>query len=56
MAAAGYAGTEIASAEEVVNAVKNQPQTEYKKADKPKDKADDINKAKATIHDLLKKP
>lgn len=55
MAAAGYAGTEIASAEEVVNAVKNQPQkTEYKKADKPKDKADDVANAKKTIHDLLK--
>lgn len=55
MAAAGYAGTEIASAEEVVNAVKNQPQkTDYKKADKPKDKADDVANAKKTIHDLLK--
>lgn len=55
MAAAGYAGTEIASAEEVANAVKNQPQkTEYKKADKPKDSADDITKAKTSIHELLK--
>jgi len=55
MAAAGYAGTEIASAEEVANAVKNQPQkTEYKKADKPKDNAEDVTKAKNAIHDLLK--
>jgi len=55
MAAAGYAGTEIASAEEVANAVKNQPQkTEYKKADKPKDNAEDVIKAKNSIHDLLK--
>jgi hypothetical protein len=55
MAAAGYAGTEIASAEEVANAVNNQQQkTEYKKADKPKDNSEDVTKAKNAIHDLLK--
>tara|TARA_R100000353_G_scaffold55584_1_gene44289 strand:+ start:199 stop:807 length:609 start_codon:yes stop_codon:yes gene_type:complete len=55
MAAAGYAGTEIASAEEVANAVNNQQQkTEYKKVDKPKDSPQETQKAKNAIHDLLK--
>jgi hypothetical protein len=32
----------------------SQSKPEYKKVDKPKDKADDVAKAKKTIHDLLK--
>lgn len=65
MAAAGYAGAEIASAEEVANAVINQEhKTEYKKvesrvdiqqplkANKEEMSKEDINKLKEQIHKL----
>ena len=49
MAAGGYAGTEIASAEEVAHAIQNQPQQYTKTVDNP----EEIENAKTEIHKLF---
>ncbi|HCY81166.1 MAG TPA: DUF1071 domain-containing protein [Xanthomarina gelatinilytica] len=40
--------------EDICDSQSEQPKTEYKKADKPKDSPEDTKKAKDAIHDLLK--
>lgn len=42
------------SGKDSAQAATSQSKTEYKKSDKPKDNAEDLIKAKKTIHDLLK--